>query len=356
MAEEPASIMETAAVDRAIEWQAHHAESNGASATGRVVRAMIPLLESDTQVGERMRTWTGLTLEDAMPLRLTGGFHNLHLTGAEDRLGPVYAGEVTDQMEVDAIVLAVTREHDKQLLPWFDGPPQTNEAGRSAGIMAGLLWLAQRLEPRFELNEIGASAGINTMMERFAFDLGGVRAGPSGSPLRIVPEWPGPPPPRSDLEIVSIQGCDLAPLDLADRDEALRLKSYVWPDMPARLARIDAAIALANERPPRLVKADAAEWVRTRLAAPQEAGVTRTLFHSIVWQYLPESDRRTIEEAMRAAGRRATPELPLAWVEVETNRESFRHEIRARFWPGGEEWALLGEAHPHGAWIEWFGR
>jgi len=26
-----------------------------------------------------------------------------------------------------------------------------------------------------------------------------------------------------------------------------------------------------------------------------------------------------------------------------------------RYWPGGGEPVMLGEAHPHGAWVEWLG-
>lgn len=356
MADDSQAIMEMGNVLRALEWQAGHSEKNSAPCTGRLIRGFIPLLESDTLVGARMRNWPGLSLEDAMPLRLAGGFHNLVLTGTDERVRPIYTGEITDQAEIDAIVLAVTRDHDARLVEWFAGPPQTNEAGRSAGIMAQLLWLAERLGPRFELNEIGSSAGINTMMERFAFDLGGVKVGVDGSPLLVKPEWRGPPPPAGPVEIVSIQGCDLAPIDLTDPDQALRLKSYVWPDTPVRLQRIDAAIGFARTTPPQVTKLDAADWVERRLAEPQAEGVTRVLFHSIVWQYIPPEGRARIEAAMAAAGARATAQRPLAWIMVETNRQTFRHELRTRFWPGGQEEVLLGEAHAHGAWVEWYGK
>lgn len=355
MSGENRAIMEMVNVERAIEWQAAHAEQNGAPMTGRLIRAFLALLENCTECGDRMRNWPGLLLEDAMPLRLAGGFHNLHLTGTDERLKPIYSGEVTDQAQVDAIVLAVARDHDFQLAQWFAGPPQTNEAGRSAGIMAGLLWLAQRLGSRFELNEIGASAGINTMMERYAYDLGGIRVGPQDSRMRIIPEWRGPPPPQEAVEIVSIRGCDVGPIDLTDQGQALRLKSYVWAEVTERLDRVDAAIALASERPPLLEMTDAADWVESRLAEPQAKGVTRVLYHSIVWQYLPPESRSRIEHAMNEAGARAGPERPLAWVQLETNRETFRHELRVRYWPGSREWALLGEAHAHGAWVTWFG-
>jgi hypothetical protein len=89
------------------------------------------------------------------------------------------------------------------------------------------------------------------------------------------------------------------------------------------------------------------------LAQPQRAGTTRVLMHSIVWQYLPDAAQQRIEAAMAAAGANATAETPLAWVSLETNRATFRHELKMRYWPGGEEAVLLGEAHAHGAWINW---
>lgn len=348
-------IMEIEEAAKAIAWQADHATNNGAPCTGRVVRAQLRLLDGTTQVGARIAAWPGKPLEDALPLRLAGGHHNLLLTGKDTRLAAVYRGEVTDQREVDALVVAMTREHDEDLLPWLDGPPQTNEAGRSASIMAALLWLSGKVGPRFELNELGASAGVNTMMERFFFNLGGTIAGPADSPMRIVPEWRGDAPPRADVEIVGMQGCDRAPMNLADAGQALRLKSYVWAEVTERIGRIDAAIALAAERAPDLVEADAGDWVEQRLAAAQEDDTTRVIFHSIVWQYLPPETRARIEDAMAQAGARADSRRRLAWVMLETNRQTFRHELTVRYWPDGAEPVLLGTAHAHGAWVEWFG-
>lgn len=340
--------------ENAIAWQAEHCRRNGAPVTSLVVRAMLALLESDTACGRKMAGWPDLTAEDAMPLRLAGGFHNLHLTGGDARLAPVYAGNVVNQDEVDAIILAVTRDHDARLVRWFDSPPQTNEAGRSGSLMAGLLWLAERLGPRFELRELGASAGANTMMDRFAFDLGGVRVGPEDSPVLIRPEWTGPPPPSGPIEIVQISGCDQSPIDLADPAQALKLRSYCWPENSERLARLEAIVAMARERPPKVDHCDAADWVERVLASPQDSGTSRCFFHSIVWQYIPEDGQARILKALETAGELATRDRPLAWMQLETNRQTFRHELRVRFWPGGEDWIVLGQAHAHGAWVEWF--
>ena len=118
-------------------------------------------------------------------------------------------------------------------------------------------------------------------------------------------------------------------------------------------AEVDAAIALASAHAPDLVALDAAQFVEQQLALPQQVGVTRVLFHTVMWQYLPVATREAITAMMEAAGAQATADVPLAWISLETNRASFRHECRVRYWPGGAEATLLGEAHPHGAWVEW---
>jgi len=361
MATGEAGIMALEDFAAALAWQAAHAEENGAPATARVIRALAGVRASDTATGRRIADWPGLTLKDAMPLRIAGGFHHLLLTGADQGLAAVYSGAVTDQAAVDALVLDLTHRFDERLLGWLDGPPQTNEAGRAASIMAGLLWLAQRVErPRFDLFEIGASAGVNTMIDRYFFRLGETEVGPEGSPMRIIPEWRGgsPPSPPADFAIQSVKGCDIAPINLADPAAALRLKAYVWPDAAERMARIDAAIALAGAEPPDLVAADAGVFAAAMLARPRLPGTARVMFHSIMWQYLPAATQGCITAAFAGAGAAATSEAPLCWIALETDPATFRHELRVRLWDGadhrGEE-HLLSHAHPHGAWVEWLG-
>ena len=64
---------------------------------------------------------------------------------------------------------------------------------------------------------------------------------------------------------------------------------------------------------------------------------------------------RGAKQRTKLCGRRR-----LAWVRLETNRATFRHELTVRHWPDGAGQAagapvLLGTAHAHGAWVEWFG-
>jgi hypothetical protein len=329
--------------------------ANGSPVTARVCAAIAGQFDARDPGAfiARIRDWPGAPMLDALPLRSAGGLHALHLSGRAPELAPLYAGEPADDA---ALVGAAVRAHAAFLLPWLDGPPQTNEAGRSNGFVAAMLWLAgQGLPARFQCLEIGSSAGINLMLDRYRYDLGGVTVGPEDAVMAFAPEWRGAPPPDRRIGFASLRGCDVAPLDLTDAADALRLRSYVWPEQPERVARLEAAIAAAGDRAPDLVRMNAADFVAAELARPQPAGTTRVLMHSIVWQYVPPDQQTRITAAMEAAGAGATPERALAWIALEADRTLLGHVLRLRHWPGDGQPQVIARAHAHGAWIEWLG-
>jgi hypothetical protein len=332
--------------------QAGYCAAMAAPVTARICVALGHTLDRDSETGRRALGWAGEPVADAMVLRLVGGLHSLHRAGTDAGLSRVFEGETADEAEVAAVLGRVLREHDAAMLPWLDGPPQTNEAARSAGLMTGLLHLAQRYGPRMEVLEIGSSAGLNLMIGHYRFDLGGVLAGPANAMVRITPEWRGVAPPAAAVDVVSARGVDIAPVDVADPVQAARLEAYVWVDAQERLARLAAAIREVRAHGVDLVQGDAADWVEARLAEPQATGVTRVLLHSVVWQYLPTDGRARIVAAMDAAGARASDERPLGWVMMEPNRDLHRHEVRVRGWPGTIPMEMVALTHAHGAWIE----
>ncbi len=116
-----------------------------------------------------------------MPLRIAGGLHYLHPDRTDaPELGPVYAGELTDQDEVDAIVVDSGERFDaRPAAPGSTGRRRPTRRAARPASWAGCCGCRSGSGPKFELNEIGASAGVNTMMERYFYDLGGIdgRAG-----------------------------------------------------------------------------------------------------------------------------------------------------------------------------------
>ena len=342
------------AVRRAFENQAAYCRDNRAPITAAVCHGLLELLDSERggTVMQRVHKWQGAPMADALPLRVAGGLHALHLGRHEPGLVPLYTGQRVS--DVTALLADVLERREAFLLPWLDGPPQTNEAGRSWAFAAAMLWLVERgLPARLSLNELGSSAGINLMMGRYAYDLGGVRCGASDPAIVLAPEWRGEPPASEKYEIVSAQGCDVAPLNLTDAAQAARLKAYIWPEATQRFARMEAAIAAAHEARPEIEQMSAAEFVERVLDKPVERGVTRLIAHSVMWQYVAQGEQQRIKTLMSQAGANVSANAPLAWVSLESNRDTHRHELRVRYWPGGTDWTMLATAHPHGEWVEW---
>ena len=343
--------MTEARVREAFMIQAHYCAAMAAPMYARVCTAIAARLTRGSATATRVLDWPGEPTRDALPLRLMGGLHALVRSGADDALAQVFAGEIVEERAIIDAVEAALAAHDAAVLPWLDGPPQTNEPGRSGALIVGLLAVVRRFGPKLELVEIGSSGGLNLLIDRFRFDLGGVAFGPEGAAVTIRPEWRGDPPALAPLEIVSTRGCDVVPLDVADPAVEARLAAYVWPEAPERLARLRHAIAMVRAQPVRLDRADAAEWLEARLAEPQVEGVTRVLMHSVVWQYLPEATAERIRAAMAAAGARATPERPLAWVAMEPDRALAEQVVSVRCWPGEPARQAVATAHAHGAWV-----
>src|SRR3546814_8843316 len=109
---------------------------------------------------------------------------------------------------------------------------------------------------------------------------------------------------------------------------------------------------MVRARPVRLDKGDAADWVEARLAEPQADGVTRVLMHSVVWQYLPETTADWIRAAMHAAGARATPAHPLAWVAMGPDRSTAEQVVGVPCWPGDGTGHGVATAHAQPAWVK----
>lgn len=309
-------------------------------------------LDLSTEAGRRVLGWPGNSdpFSDALPLRLTGGLHALVRRGDAPGLAACYPpNALPGEEDLWAALRPVLEE--PHLLHWLEGAPQTNEVGRSAVLMSGLLVVADLFGQPVELLELGASAGLNLLLDRYGYDLGGVRAGDPEAELQLRPEWKGAPPPGAPVEVAGRRGVDLHPLDA--RRDGDRLLAYVWPDQAKRLAQLEAALAIAAGSPPEVEPGDAADWVEARLAEPQEAGVTRVVLHSIAFQYFPDGTKARIAAAMEGAGAAATFAAPLAWLRYEHDGGE-AISLRLRTWPGGEE-RLLANCHPHGSRVEWLG-
>jgi len=331
--------------------QAAMAREMGSPFVADVLEAGLRQIQRAPHTAAMIDRWTGGRQGDAVALRFNGALHALARRGATPGLAALYRDLDGD---FDAVLGEVLEQEDRFIAEWMKGAPQTNEVGRSAAIWAALMVAARDIALPFELIELGSSAGLNLNLAHYGYDLGGLTSGDPASLVQLRPEWRGPMPEPADVRIVSARGVDIDPLDIRKADARERLMAFVWADNGERMDRLAAAIRIAEMHPPRIDRADAAEWIEARLAEPQAAGVTRAVFHSIVLQYLPPDGRERVHGAIEDAGRHATAERPLAHIAFEWDTARNCAGLTLTLWPGGSV-RRLADCQAHGAWIAWQG-
>ncbi len=310
------------------------------------------LIDGGTAIGRRLLAWPGDPEKDAPALRLCGGLHFLVRAGIVPELGLLYPpAPLPDRAVLAEALQRALAEQGERLDSWLDQPPQTNEIGRSAPLMGGLLSALAHFGLPLRLLELGASAGLNLQLDRYAYDLGGTLVGDQASPVRIRPTWTGAPPPATAIAVTARAGVDLSPVDPTTGGE--RLLAYVWPDQQDRLSALTAALEVARHDRPPVEQGDAALWIEQNLEAAPEPGCLRVVLHSVAFVYFPPESQARIVARLEAAGRQASVEAPVAWLRMEKMPEEPEFSLRLRTWPGEDR--LLAWTHPHGAWVKWLG-
>jgi hypothetical protein len=155
-------------------------------------------------------------------------------------------------------------------------------------------------------------------------------------------------------------GIDHDPVDITDADRRRWLLACVWPGT-GRQERLRAAMDLALQDPPRLVRADMVEGLGA--AVDQLPDIPTVVMTSWSFSYLSERDRARFEDAVSELGGRRR----LAWVcndapgvsdlfppPLMPDGPANRSVISiAEPGPGGWHAETLALTHSHGNWVEW---
>ena len=337
--------------------QAEACDELGSPFTARLCRLAARRLGSaDGQVFAIIDDWPDDRIRpDALALRFCGALHALKRRG-NGLLSGVYPPAQASDDSLWQVVSQAMSEEAGFMVERMQSAPQTNEVRRSAALFPAFALIAARFPGMpLVLSEIGASAGLNLMWDRYAYHLGDRHFAPAvgTAPFEITPDWRGPPPAEAAITVSERAGCDLNPLDAAKHQDCERLLSYIWADQTDRLERTEKALALARDTALQVEKADAVEWLETRLSA-RRPGKVHIIYHTIAWQYLGFSARAEGTRLLEDAGARADENAPLCHLAMEADGEKPGACLTLTIWPGGQP-VKLGRADFHGRWIDWRG-
>lgn len=293
----------------------------------------------------------------ALALRLFGAVHRIVLEGRAPTLERYYpsVGGTPEPGGAWQAFTGLLHTHREEVRERLRQVPQTNEVGRSAALLGGLLQIAAWTSYPIRLHEIGTSGGLNLRADCFRYEYNGGGWGPQGSSVLLDDAWRGVlPPVTAPPRIVERRGADLAPADPATADGRLRLMSYVWADQTTRMQRLRGAFQVAQRVPVELVTAGAHEFVA---ALDVQFGRCTVLWHSVTWQYLGVTEQAAVASEIDRIAASARLDAPFAVVSLEPQRRPDRpgypFTVTLRRWPGGQQ-RMLGEAAPHGLPVTWW--
>jgi hypothetical protein len=245
---------------------------------------------------------------------------------------------------------------------------QTNEVGRASAVLPALAVAHARLGRPLALVEIGPSAGLNLLLDCFAYDYGGRMTGDPAATVRVACEPKGPlrPPIPAVMPPIAMRcGIDLDPVDVTDDAQCRWLEACLWPGATARAERLRAALALARRNPPLLHRGSAIEHLPAVLdGVPGEA--VPCVLSTWMLAYLSPGERAALAHVVETVGARRdvvcvtgefagvspwTPPAPRPPAESEGR---FATLVGLSVWRAGpHEARALCWMHSHGGWIDW---
>ncbi len=232
---------------------------------------------------------------------------------------------------------------------------QTNEPARCATLLPVLAQLRQPLA----LLEVGASAGLCLLPDRYAYDYGTALIDPSPPAPNQPPVFAcrvsgGAPVPKHNVEVAWRAGLDRRPVSLDDDDDVRWLEALVWPGEEYRMPLLRAAVEIARAERPRVVEGD----LRTdlpALAAQVPAHATLVVYHTAVLAYVPDPDER-------AAFARTVADIGAIWIANEgaeripgIGDDVLGGPVRQDAFLMCVDGEPVAWTDSHGTWLEWHG-
>lgn len=219
---------------------------------------------------------------------------------------------------------------------------QTNEVQRSWVLLP--LFLHAAGDRDVHVVELGASAGLNLVFDRYRYRYEAGEWGPEDAPLALTGEERRPLPAQLLARRVGVRsrvGIDLDPVDVSTEEGARLLRSFVWAGQEERLSRLDRAIEALRADPPELLRGDVVDQLPSLLGRLDGLVL---VFQTAVFHFLGEEARASV--------RRTLDSHDTVFVSAGKPREDPRTWGMRIHRPGGRR-KFAGHADYHGAWLDY---
>lgn len=230
---------------------------------------------------------------------------------------------------------------------------QTNEVRRCALLLPAFGLVDQATNRPLALVELGTSAGLNLLWDRYGYDYGDEQYyGDPNSPVQIACALRGSRRPYLPVDLPEVAfrtGADINPVDVRDPEAVLWLHALVWPEQYEERARVlQRAIQLARQEPPALVAGDALQLLPGILAeVPEDTALC--VFHTFVVNQFSKEARKRLSSTLAAHA----AERDVFWISVEFLGRKHPILELVSFVDGVRTRRRLARCSNHGEWLEW---
>ncbi len=199
---------------------------------------------------------------------------------------------------------------------------QTNETQRCVALVPAFLTLARETGLPLDLVELGPSAGLNLVFDRYGYRYAEGSFGDPRAPLSFDANERGHVPADlllTPLTIEGRRGIDLSPIDVENQRDVILLRSFLWPGRSERATRLDAAIATYRATPqrPELIRGDYVD-VLPGILRDRSPNALTVVFQTASTGYLEQEGYDSLRASLEAA---AADGRPLAWVSSRRAEE-----------------------------------
>jgi hypothetical protein len=204
----------------------------------------------------------------------------------------------------------------------------------------------ERGERPLALIDVGCSAGLHLLWDRYRYDYGSIQVGDENSSVTVRCRLVGdvPPPLAGRMpECVFRRGIDLHPIDLSDPIERKWFEALIWPEHESRRSVAAAAMGELLAHPLQLVTGNAVDVLPGQLLdVPASATLVVYNSHALCQGGRPEID------ALRDILASFSARRPVTWLFCE-GYEVIQRDMKE----GVVTERKLANKDGHGRWLEW---